>query len=361
MATAHDFTQFEKAISRLEVPCFNILYGDRDGHIEYLFNGAVPRRKSGDLKFWAGVVPGDTSETLWNDYLSYKELPKSIDPPSGYVQNTNDPPWNASWPNALDPDQYPPYLAPRNISFRAERSLRMLFEDPKITYDNFILYKHSTHAEMADRILPDLFKAVAESGTPLAKQAADVLNKWDRQAEAASRGAVLFYEWAMEFMGTNLGSQTGFAVPYDLKQPLSTPRGLKDPAKAAQQLDAAAAKTIQLYGALDVPWGDVMRFQHAGLDLPGNGGFGNLGIFRVITFGNDHGKTRSQSHGETWISAVEFSQPIKAKVLMTYGNSSQPGSKHQSDQLELLEHKQLRTAWQTKADVEANLESRDRF
>jgi acyl-homoserine-lactone acylase len=81
LATAHNFPQFEKAVSRLEVPCFNIIYGDRDGHIEYLFNGTAPRRKSGDLRFWAGVVPGDTSDTLWNDYLSYKELPKSIDPP----------------------------------------------------------------------------------------------------------------------------------------------------------------------------------------------------------------------------------------------------------------------------------------
>ncbi len=361
MATAHTFAQFEKAVSRLQVPCFNIIYGDRDGHIEYLYNGTVPRRGSGDLRYWAGVVPGDTSETLWKDYLSYSELPKSVDPASGYVYNTNDPPWNASWPNALDPDKYPAYIAPRTISFRAERSLRMLYENPKVTYDQFVLNKHSTRAEMADRILPDLFKAVEESGTPLARQAAAVLKAWDRLAEANSRGAVLFYEWAVQFMGASLGSQTGFAVQYDLKRPLETPGGLKDPAKAAQQLDAAAAKVMKEHGALDVPWGDVMRFQFAGLDLPGNGGFGNLGIFRVITFGSVHGATRSQTHGETWISAVEFGRPMKVKVLMTYGNSSQPGSKHQGDQLPLLEKKELRTAWHTRAEVLANLESRDKF
>jgi len=362
MDIAHNFTQYEKAVSRLQVPCFNILYGDRDGHIEYLYNGTVPRRKSGDLRFWAGVVPGDTSETLWTDYLTYQELPKSIDPPSGYVYNTNDPPWNASWPNALDPGKYPAYIAPRTISFRAERSLRMLYEDKHVTYDQFILNKHSTRAELADRILPDLFKAVDESGSPLAKQAAAVLKSWDRQAEANSRGAVLFYEWAVQFMGgPALGSQAGFAVPYDLKLPLETPRGLKDPAKAAQQLDAAAAKVMKEHGALGVPWGDVMRFQFAGLDLPGNGGFGNLGIFRVITFGDLHGVTRSQTHGETWISAVEFSKPMKLKVLMTYGNSSQPGSKHQGDQLPLLAKKELRTAWHTRAEVMANLESQVRF
>jgi acyl-homoserine-lactone acylase len=162
-------------------------------------------------------------------------------------------------------------------------------------------------------------------------------------------------------MGASLGSQAGFAVPYDVKAPHTTPSGLKDPQQAALQLDAAAAQTIKRYGALDVPWGQVMRFQFAGLDLPGNGGFGNLGIFRVITFGDAHGATRSQTHGETYIAAVEFSNPIKAKVLLTYGNSSQPGSPHQGDQLPLLAKKELRTAWRTRREIQAHLESQVRF
>jgi acyl-homoserine-lactone acylase len=343
------------------VPTFNIIYADRDGHIEYLWNGTLPRRKSGDVAYWAGIVPGDTSDTLWNDYLSYDELPKVIDPPNGYVQNTNDPPWNAAWPNTLDPANYPAYLAPRVISFRAERSIHMLSETAKFTFDKFIEDKLSTRAELADRILPDLIDAAQKYGPDEAKQAAEVLKAWDRCAEADSRGAVLFYAWATRFMGPALGSQSGFAVPYDLKLPLTTPRGLKDPELAAKQLGEAAEETLKRFGALDVPWGKVMRIQLAGSDLPANGGFGNLGIFRVITFGPLHGSTRSQIHGETWVSGVEFTKPLKMKVLLSYGNSSQPGSPHRTDQLPYLTRKELRTAWRTRADVEAHLESRDTF
>jgi acyl-homoserine-lactone acylase len=68
----------------------------------------------------------------------------------------------------------------------------MLFEDPKTTWDNFIQYKHSTHAEMADRILPDLVKAAEESGTPLAKRAAQVLKDWDGQAKAGTAARFCF-------------------------------------------------------------------------------------------------------------------------------------------------------------------------
>ncbi len=361
MATAHNFDQYQAALRRLQVPTFNILYADRDGHIEYLWNATLPKRSKGDLAYWAGVVPGDTSETLWKTYHAYEELPKVIDPPSGYVANTNDPPWNAAWPNTLDVTKYPPYIAGKTASFRAERSLQMLSEDGKLTYEKFIRNKHSTRALLADRILPDLLNATELYGTDLAKQAAAVLTKWDRQAEATSQGAVLFYAWATRFMGPNLGSQAAFAIPFDLQKPLTTPAGLKNPQLAARQLDEAAADTLKNFKALDVPWGDVMRFQWAGADLPANGGFGNLGIFRVITFGPLHNGTRSQTHGETYVAAVEFSKPMKASVLMSYGNSSQPGSPHQTDQLPYLTRKELRTAWQTRKDVEANLESKVRF
>ncbi len=361
MATAHNFEQYQTALKRLQVPTFNILYADREGHIEYLWNAALPKRAKGDLAYWAGTVPGNTSDTLWNSYHSYEELPKVIDPPAGYVANTNDPPWNAAWPNSLDPKAYPPYIAPVVASFRAERSLHMLSQDTKMSYEKFLEDKHSTRAELADRILPDLIDAASKYGTGLAKQAAAVLQNWDRHVDAESRGAVLFYAWATRFMGPSLGSQAAFAVPFDLKNPLTTPAGLKDPEKCANQLDAAAQETLRDFGALDVPWGKVMRFQWAGADLPANGGFGNLGIFRVITFGPLHNGTRSQVHGETYVAAVEFSQPMKAMVLMSYGNSSQPNSPHQTDQLPYLTRKQLRTAWRTRADVQANLEQAVKF
>ena len=31
--------------------------------------GLVPRHGFGDLRFWSSTVPGDTSSTLWSEYL----------------------------------------------------------------------------------------------------------------------------------------------------------------------------------------------------------------------------------------------------------------------------------------------------
>jgi acyl-homoserine-lactone acylase len=70
---------------------------------------------------------------------------------------------------------------------------------------------------------------------------------------------------------------------------------------------------------------------------------------------------RTPVHGETWVSMVEFGTPMKAVGLMSYGNSSQPGSKHNSDQLQLLSEKKFRTLWIARADVEKHLEEKHAF
>jgi acyl-homoserine-lactone acylase len=90
---AKNLQEFETAISRLQVPLLNFLYADREGHIMYLFGGRTPKRSEGDWEHWSGVVPGDSSDWLWMETLTYQELPKVIDPPSGWLQNANDPPW----------------------------------------------------------------------------------------------------------------------------------------------------------------------------------------------------------------------------------------------------------------------------
>ena len=372
MGIARNFAEYEAQVKRLQIPMYNIIYADRDGHIGYLFNSALPRRSEGDWAFWNRPVPGDTSKLLPKGLLSYEELPKVIDPASGYVQNSNEPPWDAAWPTMIQPSDYPPYVAPVTGAFRSDRALRMLSEDPKISFEMLLAKKLSTRAEAADRVLPDLLAAVDEFGTPRAKQAAQVLKNWDRQAEAGSRGTLLFWNWWNRF------GLSSFATPTAFDKPLTTPAGIRDPGAAANMLDAAADAVEKQFGAIDKPWGEFLRLQinaqSAGaaaaasrgaaidqIDLPGNGGPGAIGIFRVITPGPIQGGTATPVHGDGFTLAVEFSQPIKVKALVSYGDCSQPGCKHHTDQLPLFAEKQWRDVWRARADVEAHLERKEVF
>jgi len=361
MARAQNFHQFQTVLQRLQLPMFTVMYADRSGHIMHLFNGQVPVRRQGDFEYWEGIIPGDTSKTLWIKMHPYSNLPKVIDPQSGWLQNTNDPPWTATFPLALNPDKYPAYIAPRSfMDFRSQRSTKMLDEDKQISFQEMINYKYSTRMELADRILDDLIPVARKNGTELARQAANVLESWDRQANSDSRGAVLFAAW-YEGMSEDIDDESAFRTPWNENSPLTTPDGLANPQKAVAALEAAAEKVQKAYGTLDVPWGSVFRLEYGKVNLPANGGSGELGIFRVVDFAPlEDGRFQSVS-GDSYIAAVEFSDPVRAMSLTSYGNSTQPNSSHVGDQLQLSAQKKLRPVWRSRQEIMAHLEEHQVF
>lgn len=354
MARATTLAEFETALQRLQMPMFNVIYADQEGHILYLFGGRVPVRDHGDWAYWQRTVPGHSSATLWNETHPYDALPQVVDPPTGWVQNANDPPWYSTFPPVLDPEAFPFYMAPRGLDLRPQRALRMLLEDKKISFEKLVQYKHSTRVELADRILDELIPAARQYGGKLAKEAARVLKKWDRQTEAGSQGAVLFLAWFQEV------GQAAFAHPWDADDPLGTPRDLEDPVTAAAALESTAATVKAAYGRLDVPWGEIYRIRYAGKDLPANGGWDPLGIIRNAWFGAADQEGRyALTGGDSYIAVVEFSNPVHAEVLLAYGNATQLDSPHRGDQLELFVQKALRPVWRTRELVEAHLECRE--
>jgi acyl-homoserine-lactone acylase len=363
MGGAKNLQEFQEALRMQAVPMWNANYADDQGHIYLVMNGTIPRRKTGDWAFWSKPVPGDTSETLWNDYLKLEELPQSLDPKSGFNQNANEQPWFTTLP-LLDASKYPKWVAPppeRPLTFRTKRSLRMITEDKSITFEELLGYKHDTRAELADAVLPDLLAAGSTATSEMTKKALSVLAAWDRRLEAESRGAVLFQMFADRYFGTGDFMGDRFRVPYNPKDPLHSAEGIADVKAALAALEQAAANCLQIYGALDVPYGEVFRFQRGKKDLPGNGGAGRLGLFRTMTFGKRVGNRFYPSHGETFVCAVEFGRAQKAQCLLGYGNASQPGSPHIDDQLPLMVEKKLHPVWRERRDIEVNLERREQL
>ncbi len=147
--------------------------------------------------------------------------------------------------------------------------------------------------------------------------------------------------------------------PWDAARPLQTPAGLKEPKAAVDLLVKTAKELEQAYGRIDLSWGDVYRFRMNQFDYPANGGPDKYGIFRTIEFVPEKDQKFKAFGGDSYIAITAFDKQVKAKVLLGYGNASQPGSKHAGDQLLLLSRKELRTAWLTRKEVEAHLEEKE--
>ncbi len=373
MAQATSLTEFENALRPVRIPMFTIMYADRDGNILHVFNEQVPIRDHGDWAYWNNTTPIDSSRPallrgdsttadFWlRDYLPYEQLPRVLNPPSGWLQNANEPPWTTTLPLAIHAADYPPYIAPPPFVWpRPQTSMRLMSENSNLTFDQLIELKQSTFVELTRWCLDDLVAAAENSSSEIAQKAAAVLKAWDRHADADSRGAVLFAAWAAAYL-----RPLGFgalAIPFDLNDPLNTPRGLADPAAAVAALEQTAQQLELLRvlgGGMDVAYGDLFRIRYAGYDLPASGGDDLLGTFRTLTFTQDRDLRFRPVAGESYIAVIEFGDTVHARALLAYGNATQPDSPHFGDQIPLFAAKEMRDVWRTPAEIMLHLELRE--
>ena len=118
-----------------------------------------------------------------------------------------------------------------------------------------------------------------------------------------------------------------YAIPWDRKEPVSTPDGLKNEQQAVALLVKAANEVEKKYGSMDKAWGDVYRLRMNGIDLPASGGWQQQGIFMSLSYTEDKDNKYYADGGETFIAVTEFANPVRAQVLLAYGNATQPGSR----------------------------------
>lgn len=354
MGKSDNFDEFEDALKMMQIPMFNVVYADKAGNIMYLFNGNVPERSEGDWKFWNDKVDSTRSDLIWHSYHDYGDLPKLFNPDTGFVQNANDAPWTATYPLMLNSEDYPAYMSPKPeelpASFRAQRAINLIKDDDSISFEELVDYKLDTGMEVAERFLDDLLAAVEQYPDPVAVEAAAVLRNWDGETNTDSKGAVLFARW-IDKLGNDM-----YAVPWSIENPVTTPDGLKDPEKAVAILVEAADEIDIAYGSMDVAWGNVNRFRVGKIEFPGNGGNHDYGVFRTMYFKAPKERNINYAfHGDTYVAVVEFGDNVRAKVLLSYGNSTQTGNRFMGDQLEMLSENQLRDAFLSKEVVLNNL------
>jgi acyl-homoserine-lactone acylase len=355
MALASNRRQFEAALQLMQLPMFNVIYADDAGNIAYNFAGNVPIRDSGDWKFWHSNIDGSKSKYIWQKVHSYNDLPKLVNPATGFIQNANDPPWTCTYPEILNPADYPPYMSPIEMDLRPQRAVLMVKNNPSVSFEDLVNDKFNTGMEAAKRLVPGLLQAVKRYPDSIATLAASVLGNWDYTTDSASGGAVLFIQWTERMPGNP------FETAWDPKRPIETPSGLKNPRFAVSALDSAANELTRLTGRMNIPYGEVFRFRSGHFDYAGNGGPGDFGIFRTIYYQPDADKKFRAVAGDSYVAITEFGKKVKAKVLLSYSNASQKNSKHTDDQLLLLSQKKLRDAWLTKEEVRQHLEKAEKL
>jgi penicillin amidase len=148
---------------------------DRHGSIGYQMSGCMPVRRQG----WRGLVPvpGWDPENDWQGFVTPADLPRALNPESGFITTAND---DLNHLGHAHPINLPmgPYRAERIAGLLAARDDWTAADVEAMQMDVL-----SPHAQRFMELLRPLLPM-----TP----AADILRTWDCRYDPASIGATLF-------------------------------------------------------------------------------------------------------------------------------------------------------------------------
>ena len=355
---ATSVAEVESAISKQGTFFVNTIAADRHGTAFYGDLSATPNLDTETLGRCRQMVPGlpgflvvlDGSDPSCEWKVdSRSAVPGNLPPDdmpratsTEYFTNSNDSYWLSNPDRPLE--GYPRVVgderAARNLRTRAGLSFmkEKIDSGEKLTSDDLqgILFSHRHFG--AEVYLDDLLTLCDEPDARIAKSCA-VLADWDRRSDVDSRGTHIwteFWEQAQEVPDL-------YAVPFDVNDPVNTPRGLAvDNPEVRQTLtDTLAAAQAKLESAglgLDAAWGEVQFAERNGERIGIPGAIGRHGGFSYIVTDFTEGKGYTPIvHGNSYIQVVGWDEEgnVDAKAILTYSQSPESDSPHFADQTQL--------------------------
>jgi penicillin G amidase len=179
LLTAQSIEEATHAIEHLNIIGFNMVFGDKDGNIGWRVTGRLPIRSKGD-----GTIPFvvTNSEDNWSGYISFDEMPHSLNPERGWAGTCN---------NKTITKEYPYYYSSHlSPSYRYERLKELLDTPNPKTAENHWQYQRDTVNLMAKRIAPLMTKSLAAHGET--KTMGEILSRWDFRDDPDKAAPAIF-------------------------------------------------------------------------------------------------------------------------------------------------------------------------
>ncbi|MFI5160786.1 MAG: penicillin acylase family protein [Sphingobacteriales bacterium] len=339
---ANTFAEYKKAMDLLSNNSNNSVYADDQGNIAFWYGNFMPKRDP-NLD-WTKPVDGSNSENEWQGVHPLDEIVHVYNPETGWIENCNSTPYTCSGIASPDKSKYPAYMAPDGENYRAVNAIKLLHGARNLTMDQLIAIGYDHHLSAFDVLLPALFRNYEKMPDDSVKQSLaepiKILREWDRRSAVNSVATTLAVEWGTRVMMAQPRAQTVEESTYQTTRMITALENMPD-GKIEGLLSDAVKSLIKRYGTWKIAWGDINRYQRPadGMTfddkLPstpvGSVGsqFGQLPSFQSRTMNT---QKRYGYSGNSFIVAVEFGKRIKAKSIVTGGESFDPASKHFTDQ-----------------------------
>ena len=367
---ASGFEEFKKAMDLRANNSNNTVFADDKGNIAYWHGNFMPIR---DRKYdWSLPVDGSSSTTEWKGLHTVDETIHIYNPATGFIENCNSTPFTASGTSSPKKSDYPSYMAPDGQNARALNAIRLFDNDKKFSFDQVMTAGYDHYLSAFAILLPTLleaYKNLDAHDSLKTKLAApmQVLQGWNYYASENSIATSLAVFW---------GNQMALKIPKISTEEKESDQvvllkllSAQTPAQEQLALFASIMEELQKrYGTWQVVWGDINRFQRISGDIKqafsddlpsipvgmASSRWGCLPAFESRSY--DHSKKLYGTRGNSFIAAVEFGKKVKARTIVTGGESCDPSSKHFNDQVSRFINGQLKEIYFYKEDLMKHVE-----
>ena len=277
MNKANTIDEWLDAMRMRSIISFNGVFADKEDNILFLHNSSSPLRKEGID--WENIIDGTKSELIWEDYVTFDEIPRLKNPSSGWIASTNQDPFKVT--NKRDnlmPDDYSSTLGLQTrMTNRAYRSIELFDGYKQISEKDFDDIKFDNKYSVQSRsynYISEIFEQEFESDE--LNYAKEVLKKWDlgtdfENTSAALGVCVLSSEWISE-QGQRIPQDPEISFR-DCVDELTGTYGKVDPKWSERNFLVRGNKKVAVQGGPDVLRAIYGRNDDAG-DLKAAGGDG---------------------------------------------------------------------------------------
>ncbi|MAY19087.1 MAG: acylase [Erythrobacteraceae bacterium] len=344
---AKNLEEWQGQLSRLAIPSTNFIYADREGNIAYVYNAALPDRPEDVEANWRGILDGTRSDLIWEGTVDYSELPKLINPASGWLYNANNSPYTAAGAGSdLNPDDYSPVLGVElKQTNRSRRAYKLLSEtEGPLTRAELERIKYDTAYERAGYVadMYDALEAFDPGDDAELKEARDLLLTWDYTADNVGAADALALLMIRDFMSAEYNNKTADEAP-----------------DMGEYLRKSREHLMTHFGRIDPPMSELLRLRQGDVDLPLDGGSDTLRA--STTWQVDDDGRLSLVHGDSFIQWVEWPADggkVFSRSIQPFGAATtRPRSKHYTDQMQLYVDHQLKPVRFWEDDVRAHASS----
>jgi acyl-homoserine-lactone acylase len=288
-----------------------------------------------------------------------------LNPPNGWIQNTNNWPYSAAGANSRKPADFPRYMDTAGENPRGVHALMVLKDRKDFTVETLRAAAYDPYLTAFAELIPGLVSAwdAAPAGALKDRLAEPVaaLRGWDHRGAADSVPTSLAMFWGEEMWRRVEGGEWDEAETR-YQRIARTPGAGKLAA-----LDSAVAQLERGFGGWRTPWGEVNRFQRISASIvhPFNDaapslpvGFASARWGSLASFGaRPYPGTRRWygTSGNSFVAVVEFGDRVKARAVTAGGESGDPSSPHFNDQAARYATGNLREVYFYPADLKGHI------